>query len=158
MPGYVAGASLVFVKVFDDLATPLLLFAVDEGILQVARYTTPDPLGFLFQKRSLDVGTVQILDLILPEFRAALMQAAPGGDARERQQVAALLLARGPAHVRQWADHHRGSRAAAPRRGLKYRGEGGARAPRGRSRGPPGPGYSRLYFPAPHPSPSRAAA
>jgi len=59
----------------------MVLFAVDEGILQVARYTSPDPLGFLFQKRSLDVGTLQILDLILPEFRAALMQAAPGGDA-----------------------------------------------------------------------------
>lgn len=59
----------------------MLLFAVDEGILQVARYQTPDPIGFLFQKKSLDVGTAQILDLILPEFRAALMQAAPGGDA-----------------------------------------------------------------------------
>lgn len=59
----------------------MVLFAVDEGILQVARYQTPDPIGFLFQKKSLDVGTAQILDLILPEFRAALMQAAPGGDA-----------------------------------------------------------------------------
>ena len=59
----------------------MVLFAVDEGILQVARYQSPDPLGFLFQKRSLDVSTMQILDLILPEFRAALMQAAPGGDA-----------------------------------------------------------------------------
>lgn len=59
----------------------MVLFAVDEGILQVARYKTPDPIGFLFQKKSLDVGTAQILDLILPEFRSALMQAAPGGDA-----------------------------------------------------------------------------
>ncbi|MGQ0502729.1 MAG: alpha-2-macroglobulin [Panacagrimonas sp.] len=59
----------------------LVLFAVDEGILQVARYQTPDPVSFLFQKKSLDVGTVQILDLILPEFRAAMMQSAPGGDA-----------------------------------------------------------------------------
>ena len=25
MPGYIAGASLVFLKVFDDLGTPLLL-------------------------------------------------------------------------------------------------------------------------------------
>ena len=64
-----------------DRPSKMVLFAVDEGILQVARYTTPDPLGFLFQKRRLDVGTMQILDLILPEFRAAMMQAAPGGDA-----------------------------------------------------------------------------
>jgi uncharacterized protein YfaS (alpha-2-macroglobulin family) len=59
----------------------IVLFAVDEGILQVARYKTPDPLGFFFQKRSLDVTTRQILDLILPEFRAAMLS-APGGDQR----------------------------------------------------------------------------
>jgi uncharacterized protein YfaS (alpha-2-macroglobulin family) len=59
----------------------ILLFAVDEGILQVARYSTPDPLAYFFQKRALDVSTRQILDLILPEFRAALLS-APGGDQR----------------------------------------------------------------------------
>lgn len=57
----------------------IALFAVDEGILQVARYNTPDPLGHFFQKRSLDVSTRQILDLILPEFRASMLS-APGGD------------------------------------------------------------------------------
>jgi uncharacterized protein YfaS (alpha-2-macroglobulin family) len=59
----------------------IVLFAVDEGILQVARYKTPDPLAHFFQKRSLDVSTRQILDLILPEFRAAMLS-APGGDQR----------------------------------------------------------------------------
>ena len=61
----------------------LLLFAVDEGILQVASYRTPDPLGHFFQKRALEVGTTQILDLILPEFRHLGLGAAPGGDAGE---------------------------------------------------------------------------
>ena len=56
------------------------VLAVDEGILQVARYKTPDPLGFFFQKRMLEVETRQILDLILPEFRRFLALAAPGGD------------------------------------------------------------------------------
>lgn len=56
-----------------------LLFAVDEGILQVARYQAPDPLKFFFQKRALEVSTQQTLDLILPEFKK-LMQTAPGGD------------------------------------------------------------------------------
>jgi hypothetical protein len=55
------------------------LFAVDEGILQVARYTTPDPLAHFFRKRSLDVSTRQILDLILPGFRDSMLS-APGGD------------------------------------------------------------------------------
>jgi uncharacterized protein YfaS (alpha-2-macroglobulin family) len=57
----------------------IVLFAVDEGILQVALYRTPDPLAHFFEKRSLDVETHQILDLILPEFRDSML-AAPGGD------------------------------------------------------------------------------
>ncbi|MCC2658541.1 MAG: hypothetical protein K0Q76_3649 [Panacagrimonas sp.] len=81
MPAKVKPGETASFRYKVDRPSKLLLFAVDEGILQVARYVTPDPLGFLFQKRSLDVGTLQILDLILPEFRAALMQAAPGGDA-----------------------------------------------------------------------------
>jgi uncharacterized protein YfaS (alpha-2-macroglobulin family) len=57
------------------------VFAVDEGILQVARYKKPAPLDFFFQKRQLEVGTAQILDLILPEFQQLLRAAAAGGDA-----------------------------------------------------------------------------
>lgn len=58
-----------------------IVFAVDEGILQVARYQTPDPLKYFFQKRALEVGTQQTLDLILPEFKKLMQAAAPGGDA-----------------------------------------------------------------------------
>jgi uncharacterized protein YfaS (alpha-2-macroglobulin family) len=57
-----------------------LVFAVDEGILQVARYQNPDPLKFFFAKRALEVNTTQTLDLILPEFRKLMQAAAPGGD------------------------------------------------------------------------------
>lgn len=56
------------------------VFAVDEGILQVARYTRPEPLQYFFRKRALQVSTSQILDLILPEFRQLMLAAAPGGD------------------------------------------------------------------------------
>lgn len=59
----------------------IVVFAVDEGILQVAGYRAPDPLGHFFQKRALEVSTTQILDLILPEFRHLGLSAAPGGDA-----------------------------------------------------------------------------
>jgi uncharacterized protein YfaS (alpha-2-macroglobulin family) len=62
-------------------ASRVALLAVDEGILQVARYRNPDPLGFFFQKRMLEVETRQILDLILPEFKRFLALAAAGGDA-----------------------------------------------------------------------------
>jgi uncharacterized protein YfaS (alpha-2-macroglobulin family) len=57
------------------------VLAVDEGILQVARYRSPDPLGYFFQKKMLEVDTSQVLDLILPEFAKFLALAAPGGDA-----------------------------------------------------------------------------
>ncbi|MES2297592.1 MAG: alpha-2-macroglobulin [Pseudomonadota bacterium] len=57
-----------------------IVFAVDEGILQVARYASPDPLKFFFQKKALEVSTQQTLDLILPEFKKLMGGAAPGGD------------------------------------------------------------------------------
>ena len=60
----------------------VVLFAVDEGILQVARYKLDDPLKFFFRKKMLEVRTAQILDLILPDFEKLMsLAAAPGGDA-----------------------------------------------------------------------------
>lgn len=59
----------------------IVVFAVDEGILQVAKYTSPDPLAHFFRKRALEVQTSQILDLILPEFKMIQALSAPGGDA-----------------------------------------------------------------------------
>jgi uncharacterized protein YfaS (alpha-2-macroglobulin family) len=65
-----------------ETATPtkLVVFAVDEGILQVARWRSPDPLAHFFRKRALAVTTAQILDLILPEYDIVRATAAPGGD------------------------------------------------------------------------------
>ena len=62
-------------------ASRVAVLAVDEGILQVARYSNPDPLGYFFQKRMLEVNTRQILDLILPDLNRFIALAAPGGDA-----------------------------------------------------------------------------
>ncbi|HVR80990.1 MAG TPA: alpha-2-macroglobulin family protein, partial [Luteimonas sp.] len=59
----------------------VVLFAVDEGILQVARYRVGDPLDHFFKKKMLQVGTAQILDLMLPEFSRIAALSAPGGDA-----------------------------------------------------------------------------
>jgi uncharacterized protein YfaS (alpha-2-macroglobulin family) len=61
-------------------ASQAVIYAVDEGILQVARYKAPDPLSFFFQKSRLEVDSSQILDLILPEFSQLLKASAPGGD------------------------------------------------------------------------------
>ena len=57
----------------------LLLFAVDEGILQVADYATPDPLEDYLRKKALQVDTHQMVDLILPDYDVLRRAAAPGG-------------------------------------------------------------------------------
>jgi uncharacterized repeat protein (TIGR01451 family) len=63
--------------------TQAVVYAVDEGILQVARYTLPDPLSWFFRKQALEVGTRQTVDLILPEYSIVKELAAAGGDADE---------------------------------------------------------------------------
>jgi len=57
----------------------IVIYAVDEGILQVARYNTPDPLAFFLRKMALQVSTFQMVDLILPDFDAYQQSASPGG-------------------------------------------------------------------------------
>ena len=57
----------------------LIVFAVDEGILQVTGYQTPAPLDYFLRKRALEVRTAQIVDLILPEFDLVRELSASGG-------------------------------------------------------------------------------
>lgn len=64
----------------SDKPGKIIIFAVDEGILQVARYITPDPLAFFFQKRALEVITQQTVDLILPKFIKDRELSSVGGD------------------------------------------------------------------------------
>ena len=80
-PAKVKPGEVLKIKLSAAQPTRAVVFAVDEGILQVARYKEADPLAHFFQKRSLDVRTSQILDLILPEFKKLMQAAAPGGDA-----------------------------------------------------------------------------
>lgn len=78
------------IKLTSEGPARVVVFAVDEGILQVARYKNPDPLGHFFRKRQLEVGTSQILDLILPEFKKLLQISAPGGDGEEEEAASYL--------------------------------------------------------------------
>lgn len=80
-PELVKPGQTVSINLTAGRPTKVVLFAVDEGILQVARYKLGDPLKFYFRKRQLDVQTSQILDLILPDFKKVMMMAAAGGDA-----------------------------------------------------------------------------
>jgi len=81
-PALVKPGETATFKLHSAQPTRAVLFVVDEGILQVARYKLGDPLQFFFRKRMLEVKTAQILDLILPDFEKLMaMTAAPGGDA-----------------------------------------------------------------------------
>jgi len=80
VPGLIKPGEVLHLTLRSARAARAVVFAVDEGILQVAHYQTPNPLGEFFKKRALEVKTSQILDLILPEFKRLLAAAAPGGD------------------------------------------------------------------------------
>jgi iron(III) transport system permease protein len=51
MPGYLAGAALVFIKVFDDLGTPLLLnvnnMLAPQAYLRISSIGISDPMGYV---------------------------------------------------------------------------------------------------------------
>jgi len=70
-----------------DRPSKIVIFAVDQGILQVTAYKTPDPLTYLFRKCALGVETAQIVDLIIPEFSLLRSLSAFGGDGGEVQKL-----------------------------------------------------------------------
>lgn len=79
-------------------ASKFIVFAVDMGILQVADYKTPRPLAHFLQKRALSVRTMQMLDLILPDYAQQLKLhnnlSAAGGDLNARAELIAVTGAR----------------------------------------------------------------
>ncbi len=56
----------------------ITLAAVDEGILQITGYKTPDPYGFFYAKRALEVNSFDLYPLLFPELHATL--SSTGGD------------------------------------------------------------------------------
>ncbi|WP_298628465.1 alpha-2-macroglobulin family protein, partial [uncultured Legionella sp.] len=73
-----------------DKPGKIIVYAVDEGILQVGRYDTPDPLSFFFQKHALEVLTQQTVDQILPKFIQDREISAAGGDDGEADLASRL--------------------------------------------------------------------
>ncbi len=69
LPGYVAGASLVFVKVFDDLGTPLVLNVTNmlapQAYLRITSVGLEDPLGYV-------ISVLMILFSVLAMWLASL--------------------------------------------------------------------------------------
>ena len=68
MPGYLAGAALVFVKVFDDLGTPLVMgitnMLAPQAYLRITSVGVDDPLGYV-------ISVIMIVFSILALWMAA---------------------------------------------------------------------------------------
>lgn len=63
-----------------EKTSDIIIYGVDEGILSVAKYQTPNPLNDFIKKIALQVKTSQILDLVLPNFDIIKEVAGIGGD------------------------------------------------------------------------------
>lgn len=99
MPGYVAGASLVFVKVFDDLATPLLLNVKDmlapQAYLRVTSIGITDPMGYVIAVVLIVVSVLAmwVSALALKGRDYATTQRGGGGLAKRRMRPWELVVA-----------------------------------------------------------------
>jgi iron(III) transport system permease protein len=99
LPGYVAGAALVFVKVFDDLATPLLLNVTNmlapQAYLKITSVGITDPMGYVISVIMIvcSVGAMALSTLALRNRDFATQQRGGGGLSRRRLGRAGTALA-----------------------------------------------------------------
>lgn len=66
------------VRVKAAAGSKITLAAVDEGILQVTGYKTPDPYAYFYEKRALEVEPYDLYPLLFPELNGTL--SSTGGD------------------------------------------------------------------------------
>lgn len=78
-PEVVLPGSSVNVEYSADKSGKIIVYGVDEGILQVAGYKLPNPLDFFMQKIALLVTTKQTADLILPDYKILSELSGIGG-------------------------------------------------------------------------------
>ena len=67
------------VKYSSNRKTKIILMAVNEGILSVAKHSSPNPLDFFFEKRAMTTETFTTLNLVMPEYDVAKSTGAFGG-------------------------------------------------------------------------------
>ena len=67
------------ITVKGKAGTEFVIAAVDEGILQLTNYQTPDPFEYFFRKKALATSTYNIYPYLFPELSSKLTQ--PGGGA-----------------------------------------------------------------------------
>jgi iron(III) transport system permease protein len=101
LPGYLAGAALVFVKVFDDLATPLLLNVTNmlapQAYLKITTVGVTDPMGYVISVIMIccSLGAMLLSVLMLRGRDYATQQKGGGGLSRRRLGKGGTALAAG---------------------------------------------------------------
>jgi iron(III) transport system permease protein len=101
LPGYLAGASLVFVKVFDDLATPLLLNVKDmlapQAYLRITSLGITDPMGYVISVILIVVSifSMWLTARVMRDRDYSTVQRGGGGMARRRLGAAESVTAYG---------------------------------------------------------------
>lgn len=71
-------------------ATPgsyVTLAAVDNGVLQVSNFQTPDPYSYYYQKKALGVTAYDVYPLLFPELKARLSSTGGDGDLEMSKRV-----------------------------------------------------------------------
>lgn len=99
MPGYMAGASLVFLKVFDDLGTPLLLnvnnMLAPQAYLRIASIGIKDPMGYVISVILVVIAlaSMWLATLALRGKDYATVQKGGGGLAKRRMRPIEMFFA-----------------------------------------------------------------
>ena len=99
LPGYVAGAALVFVKVFDDLATPLLLNVTNmlapQAYLKITSVGITDPMGYVISVIMIicSLGAMALAGLTLRGRDFSTQQRGGGGLSRRNMSRGGNLAA-----------------------------------------------------------------
>jgi iron(III) transport system permease protein len=92
-PGFVAGASLVFVKVFDDLGTPLVMgqtnLLAPQAYLRITQVGLEDPLGYVISviMIAFSIGAMALSALSLKGRDYSTLQ--KGGGSLQRRRLSA---------------------------------------------------------------------
>ncbi|WP_035265958.1 iron ABC transporter permease [Ahrensia sp. 13_GOM-1096m] len=101
MPGYIAGAALVFIKVFDDLGTPLLLnvnnMLAPQAFLRISSIGISDPMGYVISVVlvAFSIFSLWASFLFMRGKDYATVQKGGGGTAKRELRFAEKVLAYG---------------------------------------------------------------
>ncbi|MEM6262033.1 MAG: alpha-2-macroglobulin, partial [Bacteroidota bacterium] len=71
---------MITVKTAPEQDVFVTLAAVDEGILQVKNFKSPDPYAHMYAKRGLGVSSYDLYEYLLPEMVASRKSSVAGGD------------------------------------------------------------------------------